>query len=406
MKTTKIISAVAAILLLPTILMVSGASAGDALTAIAEFTRNTAYLAAGFTLPQKTATTSAAISEKLTVATVGNESQISSIISSTSYAATTSAVSTSQTSAQQTATTATAEVPQPQEKTGIVISRNIEEYDDELDYTSAGTNSGSISRVAYGKYSSSEYITLASGAQVRNCTYDSNDSLLKAAQQLPDLDVELYSDLPQVLIVHTHATESYEPYQRNYFDSDFPSRSRDPRHNMIAVGEVLAQTLADNGISVIHDGTLHDYPSYTGSYDRSEDTIRATLEKYPSIKIIIDLHRDAMIDSNGSRIAPTIEINGRSAAQFMIISGCDDGRFNMPDYIENFKLAALLQNSSEVLYPGLARAVLFDYRNYNQHITTGSLLIEVGSHANSLDEALYTAELLGESMAAALAMLS
>ena len=168
----------------------------------------------------------------------------------------------------------------------------------------------------------------------------------------------------------------------------------------------MAETLAENGITVLHDGTVHDYPSYTGSYDRSEETIRAALAQYPSIKIVLDIHRDAIADDDSTRVAPVAVINGQSAAQFMIIAGCDDGRFNMPDYIENFKLAALIQNMSQAMHEGLARPVLFDYRNYNQHITTGSLLIEIGSHANSLDEALYTAQLLGESMAAALTVLS
>ena len=158
---------------------------------------------------------------------------------------------------------------------------------------------------------------------------------------------------------------------------------------------------------MLHDGTVHDYPSYTGAYDRSEATIRAALEEYPSIKVIIDLHRDAISAADGSRTAPVAEINGKSAAQFMIIAGCDDGRFgNMPDYIENFKLACLFQQSAEKLYPGLARPVLFDYRNYNQHISTGSLLIEVGSHANSHDEAVYTGELLGDILSDALCSLA
>ena len=125
------------------------------------------------------------------------------------------------------------------------------------------------------------------------------------------------------------------------------------------------------------------------------------------IKIIIDLHRDAIENPDGTRVAPTTEINGKSAAQFMIITGCDDGRFgNMPQYMENFKLACLMQRTAEELYPGLARAVLFDYRNYNQHLSTGSLLIEIGSHASSLDEAEYTAQLLGEIIAKAAQQLS
>lgn len=396
MKTRQILAAVCAAAILPATMLISGATADEVFTAAADITRKTAYISAGVPLtnevgqPPQTAETEEAPDPPQTAEAVALPAQ-----------------TTTAPAPVQTTTPAPEETEEPvAEPQARVISRNITPFDDELDYTAAGTQSGSVVRRHYANSEGSEYITLASGAQVRNCTYDSNESLIAASQMLPELEIELYSDQPQVLIIHTHTTESYEPYQRDYYDSEFPSRTRDPLHNMTAVGEVLAQTLAENGISVLHDGTIHDYPAYTGSYDRSEATIRAALEEYPSIKVVIDLHRDAIIDSDGNRIAPVAEINGKSAAQFMIIAGCDDGRFNMPNYIENFKLAALLQNSSQVMHEGLARPVLFDYRNYNQHVTTGSLLIEIGSHANSLDEALYTAELLGESMAAALTVLT
>ena len=287
-----------------------------------------------------------------------------------------------------------------------VISQNFSEFTDGLDYTAEGNHSGTIVRRHYGQNSSGGNITLDGGAQIQNCTDLSQDTLLAAAAELPEIAIQTGTAEPQVLIVHTHTTESYEPYQRDYFDADFPFRTRDCSHNMVAVGEKLARELARNGISVLHDGTEHDYPTYSGAYDRSEATIRAALEQYPSIKIVIDLHRDAISDADGVRIAPVTEINGKSAAQFMIIAGCDDGRFNMPNYMENFKLACLIQRSTEALYPELARPVLFDYRNYNQHITTGSLLIEIGSHGNSLDEALYTAELLGKGLSEALLTLA
>lgn len=293
------------------------------------------------------------------------------------------------------------------ETAAVVISQNIEEFDDGIDRTAAGTNSGPIYRKHYGNYVGDDYITLPGGGMVWNCTSDSAESLSEAAESLPDITITPDSAEPQVLIVHTHTTESYEPYQRSYYDADYPFRTRDPECNMTRVGDALAQKLAEHGISVLHDGTIHDFPAYTGAYDRSEVTIRAALEKYPSIKVIIDLHRDAISSADGSRTAPVAEINGRNAAQFMIITGCDDGRFgNMPDYLENFRLACLIQGSAETLYPGLARPILFDYRNYNQHISTGSLLIEVGSHANSLDEAVYSGELLGDCMADALLKLS
>lgn len=284
--------------------------------------------------------------------------------------------------------------------TGRVISRSISQVSEDLSGYNA--QSGAILREHYGVSQGEDHITLSSGAQVRSCTTLPAEQLLEAAEQLPAFRVSLDADEPQVLIVHTHTTEDYEPTARGFYDADFPTRTLDGAQNVTAVGEALAQALAERGVSVLHDGTVHDSPVYTGAYDRSEATIRAALEEYPSIKVVIDLHRDAMENSDGARIAPVTEINGRNAAQFMIIAGCDNGLFNMPDYMENFKFACLIQNTAQRLYPELARPVLFDYRNYNQHITTGSLLIEVGSHANSLDEAKYTGELLGEILAQAL----
>lgn len=269
------------------------------------------------------------------------------------------------------------------------------------DYTEAATeyngNSGAVLRRHYGASLANDHITLSSGAQVRNCTSLPNETLAAAADDIPVTDIDLSE--PTVLIVHTHTTECFQSASSAYYDAACPTRTRDCSRNMVAVGDALVNSLAKNGITAVHDCTVHDYPAYSGAYDRSEDTIRAALEKYPSIRIVIDLHRDAIENADGTRIAPVADINGRSAAQFMIIAGCDDGRFNMPDYMENFRLACLIQNTAEEMYAGLARPVLFDYRNYNQHITTGSLLIEVGSHGNSLDEALYTGELLGDILA-------
>lgn len=287
---------------------------------------------------------------------------------------------------------------------GRVISRSISQVSEDL--SGYNTQSGVILREHYGVSLGTDHITLSSGAQVRSCTTLPAEQLAEAAEQLPAFRVRFGADEPQVLIVHTHTTEDYEPTARGFFDADFPTRTLDSTQNVTAVGEALAQALAQRGVSVLHDGTVHDSPVYTGAYDRSEATIRAALAEYPSIKVVIDLHRDAMENSDGARIAPVTEINGRNAAQFMIIAGCDNGLFNMPDYMENFKFACLIQNTSQELYPELARPVLFDYRNYNQHLTTGSLLIEVGSHANSLDEAEYTGALLGEILAQALAAIS
>ena len=208
----------------------------------------------------------------------------------------------------------------PSEPYARVITQNIAEFDDGVDRTSAGNRSGPIYRKHYGDYVGDDYIDLPGGGVVWNCTSDSAEKLTAAAESQPDIVVTPDVQEPQVLIVHTHTTESYEPYQRSYYDAEYPFRTRDPDYNMTRVGDALAQKLAEHGISVLHDGTIHDYPAYTGAYDRSEVTIRAALEEYPSIKVIIDLHRDAISSADGSRTAPVAEINGRNAAQFMVIT--------------------------------------------------------------------------------------
>ncbi|MBP1550491.1 MAG: stage II sporulation protein P [Oscillospiraceae bacterium] len=255
---------------------------------------------------------------------------------------------------------------------------------------------GTIAAVSYGVIEGDSYINLDNG-QVRNITSVSNEDLLAESRLVPDFEIERNGE-PQILIMHTHATESYEPYERDFYDSSFNSRTTDPTMNMIAVGDEIAAELEAAGIAVLHDTTLHDYPSYNGSYDRSRETVQKYLDEYPSIKIVLDVHRDAIERDSGDRIAPVAEIDGKNAAQVMIISGCDDGTMDMPDYMKNFRFAALLQNQLESDWEGLTRPVLFDYRKYNQDMTTGSILIEVGGHANSIDQALYSGELIGKSL--------
>ena len=208
------------------------------------------------------------------------------------------------------------------------------------------------------------------------------------------------SQTVQVLVMHTHTTESYEPYDRDYYDVNYSARTLDEEYNMIRVGNALAKALSENGIGVVHDSTVHDYPSYNGSYERSAETVEGWLEKYPTIKVVIDVHRDAIertVSGETVRVKPTTEIDSKKAAQLMIIAGCDDGKMGMPDWEENLRFGAALQNQLETDYPSLTRPLMFDYRKYNQDLTTGSILVEVGGHANSLDEAVYSAELLGKS---------
>ncbi len=245
------------------------------------------------------------------------------------------------------------------------------------------------------------YIPLAAGS-IRNLTsYPAAElTSLSAAGGLP-FSVELNSAQPQVLIMHTHATECYAEAD-GLVDPANNGRTTDTASNMVAVGAMLAATLNAAGIHTVQDATLHDYPSYNGSYGRSRQTVESWLARYPSIKIVLDVHRDA-IETDGVRVKPTATVAGAKAAQLMIISGADDGTMGMPNFRQNLRFAAALQTAVEGAYPGLTRPVLFDYRNYNQQLTTGSLLLEIGSHGNTLPEALYTAQLVGTALAGLLA---
>ena len=216
--------------------------------------------------------------------------------------------------------------------------------------------------------------------------------------------VRLDSNGPQVLIMHTHATESFEPFDTEIYDTRHTWRSTDNTENIVAAGEVLAEQIRSYGIEVLHDDTQHDYPSYNGSYERSAVTVKEYLEKYPSIKVVLDIHRDA-IQRDTTLVKPIISVDGKKAAQLMIIAGCDDGTMNMPDWNKNFRFAAGMQDAIQRHCPNLCRPVFFCHRKYNQDLTTGSLLIEVGSHGNTLEEVMYTAELAGDAIGEYLSLL-
>ncbi|MCH5208597.1 MAG: stage II sporulation protein P [Oscillospiraceae bacterium] len=357
-----------------------------------EALRSAAYISAGVYLPAQNDSESASNTYKPDTEDIHETPDITEHQSSTF----------STDSADESSKTSDNDPNEPEQSTrGTVIRLNSSQLTDDTDYSSFTKHSGAINRFNFGKYSSDDYIDLPSGAQVRNCTWVSSLTLEETTRLLPVFIGDYDPAEPQVLIYHTHTTESFLP-EADWYDSSYPTRSLSDERNITSVGDAICEALAARGISSVHDCTVHDYPSFPGAYANSAETIKRNLEQYPSIKIIIDIHRDGIVNADGSLSAPIAEINGKNAAQLMIISGCDDGTMDMPDYLENFKLACLLQNCAENAYPGLARAVLFDYRCYNQNLNTGTLLIEVGSHGNSLNEVVYTGELLGNVIADAL----
>lgn len=215
----------------------------------------------------------------------------------------------------------------------------------------------------------------------------------------PDVHIK-NSKLPQVLIYHTHTSESYLMKDEGFFYESYYPRSTDSSRNVIRVGEEIAKALSNHGINVLHDMSYHDNPTYKGSYSRSYQTIKQNLEKYPSIQVTIDVHRDSMGNPENGKVKPTFTINGHKAAQIMIVAGCDkDSGLDFPDWRQNLRLALKLHKTCETMFPGLTRPMSFGNFRYNMNLCHGAMLVEIGSDVNTLTEAVYSGNLLAEALA-------
>lgn len=213
------------------------------------------------------------------------------------------------------------------------------------------------------------------------------------------LTFDMKGEGPKVLILHTHATESYSPEGAAVYSPDKSDRTLDTNENVVRVGDAVQAVFEKKGISAIHDTTLHDHPNFNGSYANSLKTVEMYKAKYPGICVVFDIHRDAFVYDDGSKAKFVTNIGGKTAAQLMLVVGTNAGGLEHPNWRENMKLALKLQNSISKKYPTLMRGVNLRKERFNGHTTCGSLIIEVGSSGNSLSEALTGAELGAEAIA-------
>ncbi len=202
---------------------------------------------------------------------------------------------------------------------------------------------------------------------------------------------------PQILILHSHSTEAYTPQGEDQYEASDPGRTLDKGQNVIRVGDELAAVLEEAGFSVLHDRELYDWPSYNGAYARSRAAAEAWLEEQPGIRVVIDLHRDAL---NGKKTV--YKLPEGSCAQVMLVLTTGDSGLYHPNWQENVKLGLELQAEMETAEPGLSRPMLLSPARYNEQLSPGYLLLEVGSDANTLEEALEAVRRFGGCAAAVL----
>lgn len=191
-----------------------------------------------------------------------------------------------------------------------------------------------------------------------------------------------------ILILHTHTTESYTPSDKYSYTPNDTDRTTDKSYNMVRVGNEIEKILTSNGFKVYHDTTINDYPSYNGSYNRSSANASAYIKNDPTIKIVLDVHRDAIEGANGEKVKYTTVIDGKEAACVMIVAGSNISGLKHDNWKSNLRFAVQLQQHTESIYPSLCRPINFRSQRFNQQLAPGALIIEVGTNGNTLEEAL------------------
>lgn len=203
---------------------------------------------------------------------------------------------------------------------------------------------------------------------------------------------------PTVLILHSHATESYTRTTEAYAESA-AYRTLDEDYNMLSIGDRVSEVLAEYGITAIHDRTLHDYPDYNSAYSRSRASAEQYLSEYPSIQLVLDLHRDAS-EGTGGQLRTEARVANQTSAQLMLVMGTNAGGLSHDHWEENLGLGLKLQTQLERQAPGITRPVSLRSQRFNQDLSPGALLVEVGAAGNTHEEALLAAEQLAHAIAA------
>lgn len=220
---------------------------------------------------------------------------------------------------------------------------------------------------------------------------DMKELSAKAASAVPKIDGFVAG--PLVLVVHTHATETYTPAGEDTYTDETGFRTSDPSRNMIAVGNKVCEGLEMAGIDAIHCTEMFDEESYVDSYGKCAAEISWYLDEYPSIRYVLDVHRDAIFRQDMTLVAPVTE---DGAAQVMLVCGTDEMGADFPDWRENLSFALAVQSAAEEKHPGFMRNINLRGASFNQQLAKRFLLVEVGSAGNTLEEALEAGYRFGE----------
>ena len=223
------------------------------------------------------------------------------------------------------------------------------------------------------------------GVKIKNET----DNKLTKEILTPNVTV----NMKNILIFHTHTCESYTPSEKYSYKQTGNFRTTDRNYSVVRAGRELENYLVPYGYNVIHDESYHDYPSYSGSYSSSLETVEKILKKNENYDIVLDLHRDAIGDNT---YAPTVKIGDEYAAQLMFVIGSNGGVDEHKNWQENLKFAVKVQEKANELYPGLFKPIILRNSDYNQFVSKAASIIEVGATGNTLEQCLVSMKYLSK----------
>lgn len=206
-----------------------------------------------------------------------------------------------------------------------------------------------------------------------------------------------FSNTKDFIIFHTHTCESYTQTENFTYTPSGEYRTTDLNYSVARVGDELERQLTEYGYNVIHDKTYHDYPAYSGSYDRSLKTVQYIInDRSSTAEIVIDLHRDA-VGSSGE-YGPSVMIGDEKVAQLMFVIGTDGGGLYHPNWQNNLRFAVTVQRKANEMYPGLFRPIILRDSRYNHHLANAACIIEVGATGNTMEETLASMKYLAKVM--------
>lgn len=205
-----------------------------------------------------------------------------------------------------------------------------------------------------------------------------------------DMHIDTNTKGPKVLIFHTHSQEE--------FADSIPG---DKNTTIVGMGEYLTEKLNALGIETIHHDGVYDLINgkldRSKAYEYSENGVRKILSQYPSIEVVIDLHRDG-VNENTHLVT---EIDGKQTAKIMFFNGLSRTKTNgdiaylyNPYIQDNLSFSLQMQLASEKLYPGFARRIYLKGYRYSLHMMPKSLLIEAGAQTNTVAEMKNAMDLL------------